>query len=361
MTVDLDSHSPAFVFLTYGDVGSAAYNRAKYMGMELARRGFKVDYIVDRTPQNLALIESWQPENTYTHFVTRRPHLLGTYRRRGVLKRISSSNSFVVQLNPNLKAFVTLIGMRVNLIGEWDEPPILRDNSRIGLMMARYLHWWFLRKSTIKVSCSRYFQETQKDFAYIPHGYYLNDLPVENIEIGDYAAYMGNLQKPWDHDLVFSGALEIKERGLTPPIHIIGSGSEMSYWQKFCLDNNLNNIKFLGRLDDREMLKHLMEARLLLMPMRDTALNRSRCSSKLLAYAQAGRPVLAHRVGETTEILSSLMISIEPTAQIMGLVNDLLLDPSTNDKREVPDHRYSKRVDGFLDALGGLNQIYRNR
>ena len=357
MTVDLDSQAPAFVFLTYSDVGSAAYNRAKYMGMELARRGFRVDYVVDRTSQNLANIESWQPNSTHTHFVTRRPHLLGAYRRRGVLRRVCSTNSFVVQLNPNLKAFVTLIGMRVKLIGEWDEPPILRDDSRIELLIARFLHWWFLRKSTIKVSCSRYFQYTQKDFIYIPHGYYLSEVSVGNIEIGDYAAYMGNLQPPWDHDFVFNGALEIRKKGLTPPIHIIGSGSEMAYWQKFCLDNNLTNVKFLGRLSDDEMLKHLMEARLLLMPMRDTALNRSRCSSKLLAYAQAGRPVLAHRVGETTEILGSLMISIEPTAQIMGLVNDLLLDPSTNIKREVPDHRYSKRVDEFLDALVVLNQI----
>jgi len=243
---------------------------------------------------------------------------------------------------------MTLIGMRVKLIGEWDEPPILRDDSRIGLMMARYLHWWFLQKSTIKVSCSRYFQYTQKDFVYIPHGYYLSEVSVGNIEIGDYAAYMGNLQPPWDHDLIFNGALEIKKNGLTPSIHIIGSGSEIAYWQRFCLDNDLDNVKFLGRLSDDEMLKHLMEARLLLMPMRDTALNRSRCSSKLLAYAQTGRPVLAHRVGETTEILGSLMISIEPNAQIMDFVNGLLLAPSIINKRDVPDHSYSSRTEQLI-------------
>ena len=37
--------------------------------------------------------------------------------------------------------------------------------------------------------------------------------------------------------------------------------------------------------------------------MRDTLLNRSRCSSKLFAYAQARRPVIANRVGEAPQIL----------------------------------------------------------
>jgi glycosyltransferase involved in cell wall biosynthesis len=84
---------------------------------------------------------------------------------------------------------------------------------------------------------------------------------------------MGNLQQPWDHDLIFTGALSLASKGIRPEIHIIGSGAELSYWKQFCEEHSLSNIHFMGRLSDHRMQIELENAKVLLHPMRDSILN----------------------------------------------------------------------------------------
>lgn len=347
----LDSQALCFTFLTYGDITSAAYNRAKLLGSELADLDFKVQYVIDKSADNICSSHWWASPKAEVIFVRRKPHIFGVLSRRRVLRKSSRNGFLIVQLNPYLKAFLSLVGLRGRVICEWDEPPIFRTRSKPLQFLTLLLHKWFLTHSEFNVSCTKYFQRLNKGFAYIPHGYYLPINVLCRTSIGDYAAYMGNLKSPWDHDLIFFGALALADQGIKPPIHIIGSGSELEQWKEFCLEHSLGNIIFLGRLDDQEMQKELASAKVLLNPMRNTLLNQTRCSSKLLAYAQSGRPVIAHKVGEAEALLGQFCVGVEPGDSIM----DCMVDFMNNDNREYPldimNHSYQKRASDFVDFI----------
>lgn len=352
-----ESQIPGFVFLTYGDITSPAYNRARLLGMELAARNFQIFYVIDRSHDNVSAISSWQGDFLGFKFVTWRPHFLGVLQRRAELRELTMKGLLIVQLNPNLKAYLSLIGLRGRLVCEWDEPPIFRSVSRAEQYLNNFLHRWFLRKSEFRISCTKYFQKLNPEFAYVPHGYYLPPSSRKR-SVRNYAAYLGNLQQPWDHDLIFSGALLLARRGIEPEIHIIGTGPELEMWRTFCSKNLLSNIHFLGHLDNDEMQCELEDARVLLLPMRDTLLNQTRCSSKLLAYAQSGRPVIGHLVGEAEHLLGASLIGIEAGESIMERLATYLSQQFQDLRSDVIDHSYKERADRFLS---GLSQIGSSR
>ena len=345
-----NTKSLGFIFLTYGDVTSAAYNRARLLGCELAEQGFLVRYVVDATQENIRNASWWASNKAEIVFVKRKPHLIGVLQRRFVFRHAKRCNLLIVQLNPHIKAFLSVIGLRCRIVCEWDEPPIFRNGSNIEMYFRKLLHKWFLKHAEFKISCTKYFQELNPGFAYIPHGYYLPIRPRKPV-LGNYAAYMGNLQSPWDHDLIFTGALSLANRGIRPEVHIIGSGSELDYWRQFCQENSLDNVHFLGRLSDDDMQVELENAKVLLNPMRDTLLNQTRCSSKLLAYAQSGRPVLAHLVGEAAELLGLFLIGVDVDEPIMDHLARFLDQELPDCPSEIIDHSYKERASRFVSAL----------
>ena len=345
-----DNQLSGFTFLTYGDISSAAYNRAKLLGSELADQGFRIQYVVDKTLENVSNISWWASDKSEIIFVKRKPHIVGVLHRRIKLRKSIRNNLLIVQLNPHIKAFLSLIGLRSRIICEWDEPPIFRNGSNIEKYLSKFLHKWFLKQTEFKISCTKYFQSLNPEFAYIPHGYYLpisDRTPV----IGNYAAYMGNLQSPWDHDLIFTGALSLASRGIKPEVHIIGSGIELDHWKCFCLENSLTNIHFLGRLGDLEMQVELENAKVLLNPMRDTLLNQTRGSSQLLAYAHSGRPVSAHIVGEVEELLGSFLVGVQVDEPIMDRLARFLNEVSPDLPPKIIDHSYKERASRFVRVL----------
>ena len=339
-----------FIFLTYGDITSAAYNRARLLGSELEARGFRIQFLADKTVNNISNASWWASGKAEVELVRYKPHIFGVLHRRIKLRKSKQQNLLIVQLNPHLKAFLSLVGLRSRIVCEWDEPPIFRKGSKIERYLDKFLHKWFLSRAEFKISCTQYFQSLNPGFEYVPHGYYL---PVSDRipSIGNYAAYMGNLQKPWDHDLVFTGALSLAGKGIRPEIHIIGSGPELNYWKQFCKEHSLSNIHFMGRLSDREMQIELEDAKVLLHPMRDTLLNRTRCSSKLLAYAQSGRPVIGHLVGEAEALLGSFLVGVQADDSIMDRMAICLSQDLQDFPSEIIDHTYKERAKQFLRAI----------
>src|SRR5207249_2172066 len=62
------------------------------------------------------------------------------------------------------------------------------------------------------------------------------------------------------------------------------------------------NIRHVGRLPFEKIGAFLCAADILLLPLRDIALDRARYPHKLSDYAAAGRPIVACDVGETGRI-----------------------------------------------------------
>jgi len=339
-----------FTFLTYGDITSPAYNRARLLGHELAAQGFRIRYIADKTANNSSNAAWLAGGSAEVELVRYRPHIIGVLQRRAHLRKLKPQNLLTVQLNPHLKAFLTLVGLRSRFVCEWDEPPIFRKAPKAGQYLNKLLHKWFLRRAEFKISCTQYFQSLYPGFAYVPHGYYL-PISDRTPSIGNYAAYMGNLQQPWDHDLIFTGALSLARQGIRPEIHIIGSGAELSYWKQFCKEHNLSNVHFMGRLSDCSMQIELENAKVLLHPMRDTPLNRTRCSSKLLAYAQSGRPVIGHLVGEAEALLGSFLVGVHANDSIMDRMATFLNQDKSEFPSEILNHTYRERAQQFIRAI----------
>ena len=347
---DVEHQVTGFTFLTYGDVVTPSYNRARLLGSELADQGFRIQYIVDDTLENLANMSWWANSKSEVIFVKRKPHIIGILIRRRILRKSSHKNLLIVQLNPHIKAFLSLVSLRSRVVCEWDEPPIFRNGSKFERYVNVFLHKWFLNRSEFKISCTKYFQSLNTGFAYVPHGYYL-PISDRTPSVGDYSAYMGNLKSPWDHDLIFTGALSLALRGIKPEIHIIGLGSELEQWQQFCSEHLLSNIHFLGYLSDHEMQIELENAKMLLNPMRNTLLNRTRCSSKLLAYAQSGRPVIGHMVGEAEELLGPFLVGVLPGESLMDQMANFLNKDLHDFPTEIIDHSYKERARRFISAI----------
>lgn len=339
-----------FIFLTYGDVSSAAYNRARLLGSELAAQGFRIKFLADKTASNISNASWLAGGSTEVQLVRYKPHIIGVLHRRIHLRKSKPQNLLIVQLNPHLKAFLSLVGLQSKIVCEWDEPPIFRKGSKVQRCLNKFLHNWFLSRAEFKISCTQYFQLLNPGFAYVPHGYYL-PISDRTPSIGNYAAYMGNLQQPWDHDLIFTGALSLARQGIRPEIHIIGSGAELSYWKQFCKEHTLSNVHFMGRLSDCRMQIELENAKVLLHPMRDTMLNRTRCSSKLLAYAQSGRPVIGHLVGEAEALLGSFLVGVHADDSIMDRLATYLSQDLPDFPSKILDHTYRERANQFIRAI----------
>jgi len=246
------------------------------------------------------------------------------------------------------------------VVGLWDEPLIMYPLTGVAKLQQRFWNRWLLQRAWLKVVATRYLQQEFArrwgvDTVYLPHVTYLKDHAADGSPPfdGPAAVYLGNFFPAWDHDLVFEAARLLKVRGRTPPIYIVGDGPDRPKWEAFIREHGLTNVHLTGFLGGDDLWRHLRHADVLLFTMRPTVLNVSRCSSKLFAYAQAGRPVIANRVGEAPEVLGEHAHYIEPTAEAFAEA----IDEFTSGPR-APDVAYdldqispALRAGQLLDAI----------
>jgi len=86
-----------------------------------------------------------------------------------------------------------------------------------------------------------------------------------------------------------------------------------------------------------------------------TVLNMSRCPSKIFAYAQARRPVIATRVGELPEVLGEFPNYIEysPRAYADAIAAAMAAPRGADVEYHVERHTYADRAQRLLDVLNG--------
>jgi glycosyltransferase involved in cell wall biosynthesis len=286
-------------------------------------------------------------------FVKRRPHLIGAIQRRRVISRISD-NPIIVQLNPNFKAFLTLVGKKNPIVCEWDEPPILKNESALKKLVNLVLNNWFVHRSDVRISCTQFLVSQIHDSAYLPHGEYLGR-SSQNITRDFDFGYLGSLTAPWDHDLIFDGLIKAHREGFDPRVMIIGRGDQAEYWKSFCADNGLTNVWFAGYLPDAILTSTLERSKILLLPGRLTDLNRSRCSSKVLAYAQTTSLIVGHDVGDARYLLGEQFIALEPSLEIVNEALKLVVRADNYVKSRWIDHSYQSRAIRFVEIIQSKN------
>jgi glycosyltransferase involved in cell wall biosynthesis len=308
-----------YSFLMLSDLSNPATPRMRQLGGALVERGVRVTYFLRDNPENRQRPGLHPRAEVVFVKPSRGPGVIWRYRR--AIKSVAPD--YVEVLNPHPKSLLALAGLPgVRVVGLWDEPTIMYPIKGLARLQQQLWNRWLLNRAWLKVVATRYLQQ---EFArrwgvetvYLPHVTYLANHEGDGPSPfdGPAAVYLGNFFPAWDHDLVFEAARLLKARGRTPAIYIVGDGPDRAKWQDFVRQHGLGNVHLTGFLGGDDLWRHLRHAHVLLFTMRDTVLNVSRCSSKLFAYAQARRPVIANRVGEAPEVLGEHAHYIEPTPE----------------------------------------------
>jgi glycosyltransferase involved in cell wall biosynthesis len=346
--------------LTHDTYGAAAFRMAQ-LGGELIKRGHRVSYIANDAdePERRGKPGEKIPPDATVELIPRGSQLKAVVARRAALKRLKPD--YVEVLNPHPQTLLPLAGLRgPRVVALWDEPQLVYDLSFRRRTAARAWNRWLLGRAWLKITAARELQQLLRErygaeAVYLPHVNYLRPQPdgASPFDRPTFV-YLGTFTPIWDHDVIFEAARILRERGQTPAICMIGSGADRPRWEAFVRQHHLDNVQLAGFLDEPDLWRHLRHAHALLFPMRDTLLNRSRCSSKLFAYAQARRPVIANRVGEAPQILGEQGVtwigqSPEAFADAIERASSQPTPPDVeNDLERLSPAR---RVDELLEAI----------
>jgi glycosyltransferase involved in cell wall biosynthesis len=312
-----------YCFLTTGTwLGNGGLERLSRLGGAMVRAGVRVSYVVDDVPANRQHLDA--PQKAHIEYAPVHGSLLQQTRaRRDALRRVAPD--FVHVLLPALKTQLILRGTpEVRVVGDWDEWPAIRTDGPVHRrLLARWLDRWLRRRSSLIVVASQFMRdEFQRRFGlgalYLPHSGFVRDAtvaPGPSPYDRATAVYMGSFYHVYDHDILFDAAELLRRRGATPAIEIIGDGPEMPHWREFVRDRGLDNVALPGAIRGAELWRRLRAAHVLLFPMRDSAVNRSRCPGKAFYYTQAQRPVIATRVGELAHVFGDRATYVEPNPQ----------------------------------------------
>ncbi len=340
-------------FIIGGNISCASNYRPYNLSIALKDRGLDILVICENKKSNTLFIKSLEEKgiNVRTYHKSKIFSLIQT---RLILLKLNPI--FIYQTNPTLRTFLSLFLTRYQIIGDWDEPDLLKYKSGLRKFVANFLHRWFLKRCVIKVSCTKYYQKFVPGSSYIPHGQYIKK--TYNFKLQEkklkYFAYLGNFYSLWDHDLLFEGLLKAKKDGFKPIIKFIGDGPEYNKWIDFSKSNNLDNIIFTGFLSHEDLMKILENAHALLFPMRDTPINKSRCPSKIFAYIASQRPVVAHQVGEIESLLLGKAKLYKPGIDLIEKLRSLpekLLDVNYEDEK----YSYTLIAEKYIKLAGKIN------
>ena len=347
-----------YCFILYGSwEGNAGFIRPRHLGAQLLERGVRVTYIVDDVPYNRTSL-NLHPKAELA-FVPNSRGIKQIPARRRVIRDVAPD--YIHLLNPHAKSFAALAGMpRMKIVADFDEPPVLHDFGFIRNRVEAAMDRWLRRRADVKIACTMYLHERFRqrygiDTVYIPHAPYFVEQPrdVASPFTRPTAVYMGNLYPAWDHDILFDAARLMAQRGQKPPIAILGDGPEMQKYKSFVSEHGLDNVQLAGFVSGADLWRHLRHAHVLLFPIRDTILNRSRCPSKIFAYAQAERPLITNRVGELPQLLGESPLYVEESPQAFAdAIERVMGEPPQPDvKYHLEHHTWADRAERLLAAL----------
>jgi len=111
------------------------------------------------------------------------------------------------------------------------------------------------------------------------------------------AVYMGNMLPQFDADRVPDAAAAAHRLHPDLLFLFIGGGPLREEYERRVSAEGMDDfVRFLGFLPTDEMVQHLRAADVLLLPIRDSELNRSRSPNKLFQYVAARRPIVTNRL-----------------------------------------------------------------
>lgn len=345
----------SYAFLATGCLDrNASFVRLRELGKSLQQQGVDVHFLIDDTPYNRELEPELTPSTIhYIGGVNRAAKLM---RRRRELSALSPAAVHI--LNPQPLNITSIAGLDVPVVCDWDE-----------LLSARARPWgrWVSdvlaeaagrRICTLNVVASRYLQNVFKsrfgiDSLYLPYATYLPEqVTGTNPFARRTAVYLGNLIRDFDHDIAIDAWELLRKRNVEIDLSIIGGGELLDEVRRDVKKRGLSQVRIEGYLTGQPMWDRLRHAHVLLFPIRNTVGNRARCPSKTYAYMQAGRPIIANRVGEVAEVLGETADYVPATPEGFADAVERMAGREIGDKSYALDaHTWTHRAERLLAEL----------
>ncbi len=167
---------------------------------------------------------------------------------------------------------------------------------------------------------------SENNFSILPNPYSLNAVAAENDNDG-YVLYYGRLSKEKGLNILLSAAQK------TPGIRyaIAGTGPQEKELKKFALDNNINNVDFLGYHTGARLEDIVSKARLVVLP---SVWYENYPMSILGAHAR-GKIVIASNIGGIPELVGEEFLVPAGDATALAAIVDKWYRASENERRLV--------------------------
>jgi glycosyltransferase involved in cell wall biosynthesis len=116
--------------------------------------------------------------------------------------------------------------------------------------------------------------------------------------------FVGNISLGDDLDLALRALPEVLEHVPGVKLVIVGTGDGLARLRALADDLALgDHVRFTGWIDHHHVPAYLAAADIAIYPYRDTLINRSKCSIKVLEYMTMGKAIVTTRVGQNLEYL----------------------------------------------------------
>jgi glycosyltransferase involved in cell wall biosynthesis len=174
-----------------------------------------------------------------------------------------------------------------------------------------------------------------------------------------------------DLDIALIALQQVRRRLPSARLALVGTGEGLGRLRALAAELDLlDAVRFPGWIDHGEVPAYLAAADVALYPYRDTLINRSKCSIKILEYMAMGKAILTHRVGQNQEYLehrkSGLLVEPgEVDAFAEGLLT-LLTDPTLSEQlgsraaQQIEERfNWSKRIADVEKAYQAAYQPFR--
>lgn len=301
---------------TGGPVENAGIVRCLGLGRELAAMGHSVEVLISGQEENRQL---YGPVHAGVRFTYTPPD--GRGERRAKMDRILDARPDVVHcMGADVPVFLSpVLARRV-----WRRPFVLAVDfeDRQALLCAsgrrllpRLMEAAALRLADVVVCASSelaglYRARTRISVAHLPLGYIpLPPSAPPDLSLrgdGPQIGYLGTLIPPYrsQMEFLFDAWPALLAACPEARLHVVGDGPERAALEdRVARVVGAGSVRFYGYLPEERMFAVLGAMDALVLPLADTALNRSRCPHKLLLYARTGLPLVTSAVGEVPELL----------------------------------------------------------
>lgn len=173
--------------------------------------------------------------------------------------------------------------------------------------------------------------------------------PYNNLDFKEYSekkiVYTGSIKKVNNLEIIVNAAEILKNRGIHNfRIFIFGDGEDRGYLEKYCKDNDLDNIKFMGRIPKLEIPSLLFQSDINLLHNSSTILDKyGQSQNKFFEYLASGNPILmTYSVGHS--IVKEKKCGIELEKQNPESISDAIERMCDLSSEEVSEFRHNAEL-----------------